>query len=173
MFFWACLHYQHQYIGAQPRLQGCMETSANLKLPCRPGICLMLSSFLHFFYSDAERHVRACRHILFQVAAGLKALPPPGPGRPEDSSQMGSDNASAATQLDKVSTPLLRHVNSVCIACLHIPQRAALPSTMPAPPCSFQTACCRTRDWQSLSGLLQQQLDGCLAVYQPGSASAW
>ena len=44
----------------------------------------------------------ACRHILFQVAAGLKALPPPGPGRPEDTSQMGSDNTSAATQLDKV-----------------------------------------------------------------------
>ena len=44
------------------------------------------------------------RHILFQVAAGLKALPPPGPGRPEDTSQMGSDTASAATQLDKVAT---------------------------------------------------------------------
>ena len=44
------------------------------------------------------------RHILFQVAAGLKALPPPGPGRPEDTSQMGSDTASAATQLDKVCT---------------------------------------------------------------------
>lgn len=36
------------------------------------------------------------RHILFQVAAGLKALPPPGPGRP-DTSSLASDNASAAT----------------------------------------------------------------------------
>ena len=78
------------------------------------------SSLLQFFYSCAKQYVWACRHILFQVAAGLKALPPPGPGRPEDTSQMASDNTSAATQLDKVSTPLLCHVNSICIAYLHI-----------------------------------------------------
>lgn len=44
------------------------------------------------------------RHILFQVAAGLKALPPPGPGgpgRPDSSSQIASDSASAVTHMDK------------------------------------------------------------------------
>ena len=46
------------------------------------------------------------RHILFHVAAGLKALPPPGPGRPDDHSQIASDTASAATHMDKVTASL-------------------------------------------------------------------
>lgn len=51
------------------------------------------------------------RHILFQVAAGLKALPPPGPGRPDTSSQIASDTASAATHthMDKVCLLTFNH----------------------------------------------------------------
>jgi len=119
-FFGARLLYEHQYrcatMAARPY--------GNLSQPQASlfETCLILSPFLHFFYSCAEQHVWARRHILFQVAAGLKALPPPGPGRPEDTSQMASDNASAATQLDKVSTPLLCHFKPVCIACLHATQ---------------------------------------------------
>ena len=53
------------------------------------------------------------RHILFHVAAGLKALPPPGPGRPDDHSQMASDTASAATQMDKVTSHVdIHHVGT-------------------------------------------------------------
>lgn len=44
----------------------------------------------------------ACRHILFQVSAGLKALPPPGPAPPQEASHHASDSASTATQLAKV-----------------------------------------------------------------------
>ncbi|KAL0030550.1 hypothetical protein WJX79_003880 [Trebouxia sp. C0005] len=64
----------------------------------RAVICRECDLMIHTANEFTAKHNR---HILFQVAAGLKALPPPGPGRPEDTSQMGSDNASAATQLDK------------------------------------------------------------------------
>lgn len=61
-------------------------------------ICRECDLMIHTANEFTAKHNR---HILFQVAVGLKALPPPGPGRPEDTSQMGSDNTSAATQLDK------------------------------------------------------------------------
>lgn len=65
------------------------------------------------------------RHILFQVAAGLKALPPPGPGRPDSSSQIASDTASAATHMDKAGflTTISNHAQIVSenpSACTHI-----------------------------------------------------
>ena len=43
-----------------------------------------------------------CRHILFGVAAGLKALPAPGAGPAQEASQHASESASTATQLAKV-----------------------------------------------------------------------
>lgn len=47
-----------------------------------------------------------CRHILFQVAAGLKALPAPGgPAPAGDTSQLASDSASTVTHLAKVCHP--------------------------------------------------------------------
>lgn len=98
------------------------KTSATLQL-----FLIKPSNFVSFPPNSFGKHrIWACRHILFQVAAGLKALPPPGPGRPEESSQMASDNASAATQLDKVSSPLLGHLISVCIAYFCTTQRGAL-----------------------------------------------
>ncbi|KAL3136219.1 hypothetical protein ABBQ32_007233 [Trebouxia sp. C0010 RCD-2024] len=57
-------------------------------------ICRECDVMIHTANEFTAKHNR---HILFQVAAGLKALPPPGPGRPDTSSQIASDTASAAT----------------------------------------------------------------------------
>ena len=66
----------------------------------RAVICRECDLMIHTANEFTAKHNR---HILFQVAAGLKALPPPGPGRPDDNSQMASDTASAATHMDKVA----------------------------------------------------------------------
>lgn len=68
-------------------------------------ICRECDLMIHTANEFTAKH---SRHILFQVAAGLKALPPPGPGRPDSSSQIASDTASAATHMDKAGfSPLL------------------------------------------------------------------
>ena len=64
----------------------------------RAVICRECDLMIHTANEFTAKHNR---HILFQVAAGLKALPPPGPGRPDSSSQIASDTASAATHMDK------------------------------------------------------------------------
>lgn len=64
----------------------------------RAVICRECDLMIHTANEFTAKHNR---HILFQVAAGLRPLPPPGPGRPEDTSQMASDNISTATQVDK------------------------------------------------------------------------
>lgn len=72
-------------------------------------ICRECDLMIHTANEFTAKHNR---HILFQVAAGLKALPPPGPGRPDSSSQIASDTASAATHMDKAGslTSIFNHL---------------------------------------------------------------
>ena len=63
---------------------------------------IVLSSVIAKAALEFAKGSTACRHILFQVSAGLKALPPPGSAPPQETSQHASDSASTATQLAKV-----------------------------------------------------------------------
>ena len=94
-------------IGRKPPCNFFLQDAPAVLFCCedRAIICRECDLMIHTANEFTAKH---SRHILFQVAAGLKALPPPGPGRPDSSSQIASDTASAATHMDKAGfSPLL------------------------------------------------------------------
>ncbi len=104
----SCFTFQHACLTSPGNL--CLQDAPAVLFCCenRAIICRDCDVMIHTANEFTAKHNR---HILFQVAAGLKALPPPGPGRPDTSSQIASDTASAATHthMDKAGSQNLHH----------------------------------------------------------------